>query len=356
MNIGSPKRIAVFRALQLGDMLVAVPALRALRKRFPEAEITLIGLPWAAVFARRFVRYVNRFVKFAGYPGIAEAEGDAERTARFLEVQRAYGYDLVLQMHGDGRISNEVALALGGKATVGYFLDEQPEGLTIGAPYPQDIHEIKRNLGLVGLVGCSTEDTRLEFPLLPEDRREGAALLRSLPRANRPWIGIHAGARPPARRWPAKRFARVADELARRTGGQIILTGGPDELETVQAVEKAMKMPAINLAGKTSLGGLGALLGQLDLFVTNDTGPSHIACAVDTPSVTVFGPADPVRWSPLDSERHPIVRHPVPCSPCNFWECPIDHGCLRGIRPERVIEVAVRLLVKEGISCDVSTY
>src|SRR5437588_8448385 len=113
------KRIAVFRALQLGDLLVAVPALRALRAQFPEAEITLIGLPWAKSFVQRFHHYVDRFVEFAGYPGIAEREVVPERTACFIEEQRAYGYDLVIQMHGNGEASNQFALALGGRMTVG---------------------------------------------------------------------------------------------------------------------------------------------------------------------------------------------------------------------------------------------
>src|SRR5215469_16269914 len=99
----APRRIAIFRALQLGDLLVAVPALRAIRKHFPAAEITLIGLPWAASFVRRFSCYIDRFVEFAGFPGINEVEAHPERTASFLEEQRVYSYDLVIQMHGSGK-------------------------------------------------------------------------------------------------------------------------------------------------------------------------------------------------------------------------------------------------------------
>src|SRR5690348_12355226 len=89
------RRIAIFRALYLGDLLLAIPALRAIRSHFPDAEITLIGLPWAASFVHRYSHYIDRFVEFAGYPGIDEVPVDPERTEHFLAEQRDYGYDLV---------------------------------------------------------------------------------------------------------------------------------------------------------------------------------------------------------------------------------------------------------------------
>src|SRR3989442_5832460 len=106
------KKIAIFRALYLGDMLLAVPALRAIRQRFPEAEISLIGLPWMEAFVRSFRCYVDRFVEFGGYPGIEEVEVIPERSQPFIKEQKAYGYDLVIQMHGSGRVSNAAVPAL----------------------------------------------------------------------------------------------------------------------------------------------------------------------------------------------------------------------------------------------------
>jgi ADP-heptose:LPS heptosyltransferase len=362
--------------LYLGDLLLAVPALRALRAGFPEAEITLIGLPWAASFARRFRRYIDRFVEFGGYPGIDEVAVDPGRSAHFVEEQRAYGYDLVVQMQGSGRTSNPCALALGGRMTAGYYEGELPPGLTFGAPYPDDQPEVLRNVGLIRLLGCPHRGLELEFPLFAQDRAEAAALLRRLPRprhvpescdpgddacstphqAGRPLIGIHAGAHAPARRWPAERFAVVADHLAQRFGAQIVLTGGPGEEEIAQAVAAGTPLagrvaPALNVAGQTSLGGLAALIDRLDLFVANDTGPAHLADALGTPSVTIFGPADHRRWAPLDQTRHPIVRRPVPCSPCRYTVCPIDHRCLSWVAPDAVIDAAERLLVMGVTAC-----
>lgn len=343
-----PQRIAVFRALQLGDMLLAVPALRALRQHVPGAEITLIGLPWAASFVTRYAHYIDRFVEFAGYPGIDEVPIQARRVERFLTEQRAYHYDMVIQMHGSGRTSNSFARFLNANISVGYYdrqivASAKQAGLTHGLPYPEDIHEIERNLRLGALLGCTQLDTRLEFPLFEDDYAEADALLRSISR-ERPVIALHAGSRPPARRWPVASFAAVGDALARRFDAQILLTGGPGEEQTVEAVARQMRTPALNLVGKTSLGTLAALLTRLDLFISNDTGPSHVACAVDCPSITIFGPADFARWRPLDTTRHLTVRHPVACSPCGYWECPIDHRCLRWITPEDVLAEAQQLL------------
>ncbi len=172
-----PERIAVFRALYLGDLLVAVPALRALRALFPRAEITLIGLPWAATFVQRYHHYVDRLVEFPGYPGLKESNGSPADIARFIAEQRAYKYDLVIQMHGSGKTSNSLIMELNGKCSVGYYENNKPENLHIAAPYPQHQHEIFRNLGLVALLGQTELDPHLEFPLHTADYAEVAALL-----------------------------------------------------------------------------------------------------------------------------------------------------------------------------------
>ncbi len=388
-----PRRIVVMRALQLGDLLVAVPAFRALRMRFPDAEITLIGLSWACSFVQRFHQYIDRFVEFPGYPGLPERPVDEAELERFLGQQRAYAYDIAIQMHGSGRTSNAFVRSLGSAMTVGYYpsdsqrrsrganawfalresvvddrnaesgyVCEKDAGLTLGLPYPTGQPEILRNLALVTLLGCTpllvdksalpadksslySNNADLEFPLTSEDDAEITALLPELvANQERPWIGMHPGSRSPARRWPAESFARVADTLVARWDARIVFTGGADEVDMVQEVMRHMYAPAVSLAGRTSLGGLAALIARLRLFISNDTGPAHIACAVDCASITLFGPAEFSRWAPLDQTRHPALRHAVECSPCGYWECPIDHRCLRRLTPETVLTVAERLV------------
>ncbi len=125
-------------------------------------------------------------------------------------------------------------------------------------------------------------------------------------------------------------------------------------MNTVAEVIDRMSTQACNLAGRTSIGVLAALIEQCDLFISNDTGPAHIADALDTPSITLFGPVEPRRWASLNhSHRHPIIRHKVECSPCGYDDCPIDHRCLRRIEPQTVYETATQLLTRTHRLCNV---
>lgn len=279
----SVRRLAVLRALKLGDLLLAVPALQALRRRFAQAEITLISLPWASEFAARYHECVDRFVKFAGYPGIREAENaPLDEMERFLAEQRAYEYDLVIQMHGSGHVSNLCALAFDGRETAGYY-DEHGAGralspyatprLTYAEPYPYDEPEVMRNLGLARMLGCDNLDPTLEFPLMEADHAEAQMLLGVSAADDRPMVGIHAGASIPARRWPVERFAALADHLAQEWNARIVLTGGPDEIAIAQEVARHMETAGqtpLLVAGKTSLGGLAALLACHSSIMPSD--------------------------------------------------------------------------------------
>jgi ADP-heptose:LPS heptosyltransferase len=348
------QRIVIVRALYVGDLLAAIPAIRALRQHFSQAEITLIGLPWMESFLPRFKHLIDRFVVFPGYPGIDEVPFDAGRTERFLAEQRAYRYDLAIQMHGNGYRSNAFVADLQAKITVGAFEHQKPGFLTLSTPYRHDLHEIQRTLILSQLVGCHHLDPRLECPVGEGDREEAMALLCGLAQ-NRPWIGLHPGSRSPSRRWLPAYFATVADEMVKRYNAQILLTGVKDEENTVLAVRDHMHETALNLVGKTSLGGMAAIIDKLDLFVCNDTGPAQIAYALDIPSITIFGPGEQFRWQALDRARHPIVQRLVSCSPCGLWTCPIDHRCLHWLTPEIVLRAAEPLLQRYDDTCSVES-
>ncbi len=299
------RRIGVLRALYLGDLLLAIPALRALRQRFPAAEISLIGLPWSRELLPYISRYVDRFVEFPGYPGIAELPYDSERCADFIATQRTYGYDLVIQMHGNGSVSNGLVTDIAPRLSLGYALPND-ERLALRQLYHTNEHEILRWLKLVECLGA-TSNTRIRLDLSGYDKMQAADLLHQLAPNPGPLIGLHAGAKDPARRWPPKHFAALANGLYLRYGAQLVLTGTADERALTAAIASASHAPLLDLAGCTNIGSFAALLTRLDLLVTNDTGASHLAAAMGTPSVVLFGPTRPAQFAPLDRQRHHVV-------------------------------------------------
>lgn len=333
-DLPSPRRIAVFRALQLGDLLCAVPALRALRAAVPDAHITLIGLAWAREFARRFPRYIDDFMEFPGAPGLIErTPGPGEYTA-FVAAARARRFDLAVQLHGDGSRSNAVVRALGARYTLGCH----PPALPVDDPryslaYPEHLPEIQRLLAPLAHAGIAGRGEHLEFPI---DCADEAALDAVWPeRRRRPYVCLHPGARLLTRRWPSGYFAALAD-CCMDAGFIVVLTGSADEYPVVDAVLKKMKRPCVDLCGRTRLGAFAALLRDARLVVCNDTGTSHVTAAVGTPSVVLYSGSAPDRWAPLDALRHRRALVPVACRPCYHRHCPVGHLCAVELTPARV--------------------
>lgn len=301
-------RIAVVRALHgLGDMLCAVPAFAALREAHPEAHVTWIGLPSCRWMLDRFGALIDSWVPFPGFPGIPEQPFAKDALLRFIGAARAAPFDLAIQMHGSGSVSNRFTVLLGARATAGLYASPPPPSGQF-FPYPQHGSEVHRCLFLTRSLGCPSDDDRLYFPVGDSDRTALAANDRlSAAAVREPFVCVHPGARDHARRWPPDRFAKVADALA-ELGFHVVLTGTAAEHDACAKVAASMQKPALNVAGCTTLGVAAALLERAALLITNDTGISHLAAALGTPSVIVFLASDPERWAPLDGTRHrPVV-------------------------------------------------
>jgi ADP-heptose:LPS heptosyltransferase len=191
--------------------------------------------------------------------------------------------------------------------------------------------------------------TGLEFPLTRADRGEAERLLASETPLKRPLVGVHPGSSAPARRWPLAKFAELIDQLQDEHGATVLLLGGPEDVDSAGWLERGAARPVTNLAGRTSLGGLAAVIDRLDLYIGNDSGPAHIAAARRTPSVTIFGPVDVERWGPLNRELNAVARRPVACSPCGLRECPIDHRCLAWLEVDEVLALAASSLERARV-------
>jgi ADP-heptose:LPS heptosyltransferase len=335
---GKPRRIAVFRALQLGDLLCAVPALRAIRTGFADAEITLIGLPWAEGFVRRFRRLIDRFVEFPGFPGLPECMPNLAALPTFLAEAQATQYDLAIQMHGRGDLTNSIVTALAARSSAGFCPPDGscPDPLRF-LRWPENGTEIHRCIALTDFLGLPRCGDRLEFPLDNEEREQATALLARHRLVPQRFVCVHPGARLYTRRWPAEHFALVAQDIVRR-GFTVVMTGSAEEALLVRRIARDLPTRGVvDLAGQTTLGAFAALLQHARLLVSNDTGVSHVAAALRVPSIVVCCGADPRRFAPLDHALHEVLHHPVPCRPCAHVHCPIGHPCAQKLSPDRVL-------------------
>jgi ADP-heptose:LPS heptosyltransferase len=301
--------------LQLGDLLVSVPALRAIRRAWPAARVELIGLPWARSLVDRLPGYVDELVEFPGWPGVPERDVDPARTAAFLAASTADPADLAIQLHGSGVATNAFVALLGARRTAGRFAPGGfvPDPRTFVA-FDETRSERSGMLAVVEALGVAPAGEELEARVLDADRDEIARGPAGGLRPGR-YAVVHPGSSTPTRRWPAGRFAAVADALAEHV--PVVVTGTEPERDVARETMAGMRRRAIDLTGRTSLGGLFALVEGAALVVSNDTGVAHVAEAVGTASVVVFATSDPRRWGPLDRERHRVVwdgagRWPAP--------------------------------------------
>jgi ADP-heptose:LPS heptosyltransferase len=303
--------IVVFRALQLGDMLCAVPALRALRRTLPHAHVALVGLPWARQFASRFAAYIDEFIPFPGHPALPEQPVRQDEVKKFYETMCARRFGLALQLHGSGDISNDIVTNFGAEAVAGYNRgDAVHTERTVLFPYPDLGAEPERLLSLVQRLGATPDGQHLEFPLAAADEQELASsgLAASLASGN--YICVHPGARTRDKCWPPERFAEVADRLADEFGVAVVLTGSEREADLTTRVAGHMRNRPVDAAAPISIGAMAALMSRARLLVCNDTGVSHIAAGLGLKSVVIFSKADIARWAPLDRHNHRCIWDP----------------------------------------------
>jgi ADP-heptose:LPS heptosyltransferase len=312
------KKIAIFRALQLGDMLCAIPAVKALRHAYPKAEITLIGLPWAKSLTERFCNYFDKFIRFPGYPGLPEQEFTPADFTAFLGDVQSLKFDLAIQMQGNGSVINPMVELFGARFTAGYSTEGHyapDNGLFM--PYPDYGHEIDRHIKLMEFLGVKSQGSELEYPLTTDDYNA----LDNLNLGIEPekYVCIHPGSRGTWRQWPVKYFAALADYCIEQ-GYQAVLTGTRDEAAIIDDVITHMRYTPINTAGKTTMGAVGVLIQNAAILISNCTGVSHIASAFKTPSIVISMDGEPQRWGPLDKRVHRTI---------NWLQSPDFHSVFR---------------------------
>jgi heptosyltransferase II len=323
----------------IGDAVMSLPALRALRVRYPDAQIVVLAKPWVAALYEGETA-IDRVIALPGNPGFRDL-GVKWRTAQALRKER---FDLAVLLPNSFE-SAAMAFLSGAKRRVGYVRDGRGVLLTnpVPLPRPGDIPKHERFYYLELLRRARLID---QIPEVSEIRLDGADAARVRGEnlfkdrnMSGPIIGVSPGAAyGNAKRWVPARFADAARTLAERLNGIVAVFGS--QAESALCEEVAQAAGGRNFAGATALREFIDMTAACAVYLTNDSGAMHIASALGVPTVTVFGPTDETATGPLGALAR-LVREPVECAPCKLRECPIDHRCMTRVSADRVIAEAL---------------
>lgn len=340
-----PRRILIARLDRLGDVVLSTPVIRHMRKIFPDAYIAFM------------VRSPNRDV-VENNPDLNEVilydKAGSEKSffgaARFaLGALRKKKFDTAIALHPTTR--THIAFFLAGiPVRIGYAR-KMDRLLTERIPHSKhegEMHEALYNFQLLKKAGfdVSGADPR---PYIVTGGRDKAFVdeLQGRMKIGPNIIAVHAGASCSSKRWPAERFAEAADVLGAKYGAEIVIVGGKDTEEFSRKVVSAMKRKTCDLTGKLGIGALAEVLSRSRLFISNDSGPVHVAVAVGTPVVVIFGRKNPglspKRWGPL-GKRDIVLHKDVGCVKCLAHECQIGFKCLDAVTVDDVVRAAEKIL------------
>ncbi len=333
----------------MGDVILSTPVIRSLRVMHPDAYLAMMVRP-----EHRELVEGNPDLNAVILYDKEGAEKSWWGSLRFARSLRRHRFDAALILHSTNRVILVSWLA-GIRRRVGYAR-RLPWLLTDSIPYIKregNRHELEYNLHLLRLIGPSTGsgqaiDRNLFVPTTPAQEASVAAFLRDHRLSgSEPLIILHPGASCPSKRWPARRYASVGDYMAQRRGARIVVVTGSGEGSFGEAVVRRMKQPAVPAFGRFSLGELACLFRKARCLISNDSGPVHLACAVGTPVVSIFGRwgggLSPTRWGPT-GPKSVVLHHDIGCRPCLAHRCTIGFACLEAVTEEEVIAAAEGLI------------
>jgi heptosyltransferase-2 len=331
----------------VGDAVMSIPALRAIRSRWPNAEIVILARPWVADLYRG-QGYADRILVYEN-KGTHRGFWGRERLARALGREK-FDVAVLFQNAFDGAW---IAWRARIPERIGYARDGRSWLLTRAIPVPAKgetpDHEVYDYLELLRRAGWLDRLPRVDdisIVVREEDRQKALErLFAAGVRKNAVRIAFASGAAyGSAKCWEPERYAALAERLIAAFDADVILFGAPQESGMAARIAGAMRNSAFNLVGATPIGELPALLSTCRLFIGNDSGAMHVAGAVGVPVISIFGPTDPEGTRAM-TPQFTLIREPVDCSPCFLRKCPIDHRCMTRISVERVFEAAQFLLV-----------
>jgi heptosyltransferase-2 len=346
-----PHKILVRSTNWIGDAVMTTPAVRTIRENFPESEITMLVHPWVSDVFRYSPRVDRLFIyekkgRHKGLRGMLQLAGELRQEQFDCAILLQNAFEAVL-----------ITLLAGIPVRGGYTTDGRGLLLTHGVHKINELnkkHEVNYYQRILLGLGLRPAVNELEL-FIPGNHIDAAKQriedLTGARLKSAPLIGFNPGAAfGPAKRWPEEKFAELAEMLCRRTTARILLFGSAADKETAVRIigcAGAAASRMIDLTGATTLIEAMALIGECDVFVTNDSGLMHVAAALRTPLVAIFGSTDHIATGPF-SDNAVVIRKPLPCSPCKKTHCPEKHfRCMKLIDSNEVGAAVLRLLEEE---------
>ena len=344
------KNILAVRSAYIGDVVLTIPAIKLLADRFPQAKICFLTSsaaknvleknPYIDEIITYDAPWFYRFYPWRRYSALSDY-------VRLLKMIRAKKFDMAIDFRGDLRDILLIIFLSGANRRVSYGITGGGYLLTNVVPYEGQKHKVQFHLDILRTLGAngipdtmnlypSTEDSSTVERLLQEQGLKQGAIL----------AGLHPGGRVKLKCWDIKYYAEVADALTKRYGMNIIITGGPDEVDIGEALLRFMKRKGFNLCGKLSLRQLQVLMKKMHLFITNDTASLHIASGANTPTIAIFGPSEVWDTGPLSEKRKIIIKELSCRTTCDTYRCRNKnyHECLKSIKPPEVLEACAEIL------------
>lgn len=323
----------------IGDAVLSLPAIGSLSKNFPQAQIWIAAREWVKDLFTSY-HFIKGVITLSNLDSLKGMRTTAKNLKEFHfdtgvlltnSFSSAFLFYLakIPERWGYARDGRGILLTRG-------VSPKGMEGLS---------HQLNYYLELISGLDLKTYPPDISLPLAQEEKTRAKEILLSLNAdLKKPLVVLNPGASyGPAKRWPASRFAELARLFQQEKNAEILIIGSSDEFELAESIASSMTKKPLSLAGKTSLRILAGLISHAALFVTNDSGPMHLANALKTPVTAIFGPTDPRLTGPFQ-EPSIVIKKDVPCGPCSYRECPFDHGCMMKIEPEEVFKISLKFL------------
>ncbi|HDQ04308.1 MAG TPA: lipopolysaccharide heptosyltransferase II [Deltaproteobacteria bacterium] len=334
--------ILIVKLSAIGDVVHSLPVLYALREKFPSAQISWLVEEAASsllhehpLLDRLIVSKRKSWLKALGHAG--NRKKAISEIKSFIHELRDTEYDIVLDLHALLKSGLLIFLARG-KRKIGYARGDEGSSVFLNEkvpPYDIEEHAILRYMNLAKYLGAQPDGYYFPIPISDADRHSIRKLLEN-ERIEGPFVAINPIAKWKSKLWDKKKFALLADHCIREFKLTVVFTGGREDDAEIQSIMEQMQEKAVNLCGKTNLRELGYLYSLSRVMVTTDTGPMHIAAAVGTPVVALFGPTAPWRTGPF-GDGHVVLRKRISCSPCFKKKC-TNPQCMQQIEVEEVLQ------------------